>query len=348
MMALSQTELRAELNADYGPPSQANTWEKFIIPLTAESFNTDEATFAAAMTNITSFWIRTEMHTGYDIGGIDEVFIGNDYWSYFDSSSELWSSGGDGTMEWIATDGVIGGFLQISDWASGDWHWLIAPSTWAGDWSSLIGQNIEFWYKTDQPSYSAVIKLTTEPVSRLAINLPNSSTVPLQDSVLVEVEVIPAATEDMTVSLYSSDNNCINVPINLLVPAGHTTANIYAKAALNATIECESVVEATASGYLTSRMTIRVEGYSETNDPTAEQEMSINPNPCKGEFIISNYTAKNIERMIMYDLNANIILDLEGKDISNTKISTGDLAAGMYFLKIFMQDNIHTLKLIVE
>lgn len=348
MMALSQNELRTELTADYGPPSQANTWEKFVIPLTAASFNTDEATFAAAMTNITSFWIRTELHTGYDIGGIDEVMVGDTYWSYFESSSELWSSGGDGTMEWVVSDGVNDGFLQISDWASGDWHWLIAPSNWSGDWSSLIGQDIEFWFKTDQPSYSAIIKLTTEPVPRLTINLPNNSTVPLADSVLVEVQVVPTAEEDITVLLTSSDNNCINVPGNLLIPAGYSTSNIYAKAALNAAIGCESVVEATASGFLTSRMTIRVEGYSETNDVIEEQEVSISPNPCIDKFILSNVNKKNIERLILYDLSGNIIQDLEGIDLSNSVISVADLSAGIYILKIFMKDKIQTSKIIVE
>ncbi len=41
LMALTQTFVPSELTADYGPPAEANTWEKFVIPLTAETFNTD-------------------------------------------------------------------------------------------------------------------------------------------------------------------------------------------------------------------------------------------------------------------------------------------------------------------
>lgn len=344
LLAWSQTELTAE----YGPPAEANTWEKFVIPLTAESFNVDESTFSSAMANITSFWIRTEMHTGNDVGGIDEVMIGETYWSYFDSSSESWSSGGDGTMEWKPTDGVNGGFLQISDWASGDWHWLIAPSAWSGDWSSLIGSDIEFWFKTDQPSYAAIVKLTTETVYRLTIGTPTSSTVALDDSLLVQLEVTPTPTEDMTINLTSSDNSCVNVPATVQVTAGNAITDAYIFAAEDATQGCESVVEATSSGYLTSRSTIKVEGYSGLDDPIADQEILIHPNPSKGKFIVSNKSEKRIERIIIYDLHANVVFDMQGKNLGNTEIMATDVSPGMYLMKIFREDRILTSKVIIE
>lgn len=154
-----------ELIIDYGPPAEANVWTKYSIPLDAATFNTDEATFLGFMSNVTSLWIRTEMHTGDDVGGLDEVKVGEVYSSNFDVSSEDWTSGGDGTMEWMPSGGVNGGFLQISDWATGEYHFLISPFSWAGDWSDLIGQNLEFWVKTDRPSYEGKIKLTSNVVS---------------------------------------------------------------------------------------------------------------------------------------------------------------------------------------
>ena len=344
----AQTIRPSELLADYGPPSQANTWEKFTIPLTPESFNTDSVTFASVMENITSFWIKTEMHTGDDIGGIDEVMIGETYWSYFDSSSELWSSGGDGTMEWMPSNGVNDGYLQISDWATGAYHWLIAPSSWAGDWSGLIGQNIEFWFKTDRPSYSAAVKLTSETVYRLVINTPISNTIPMNDSILIQLEIIPPLTEELTISLTSSDNSCVKIPATVLVPAGDSTAYVYFSAAIDATVGCESVIEATANDYLSSRVTIMVKGYSGLSDPVASHELVVTPNPSNGQFMILNDSGKNIERIIMYDLNAAVVLDMQGKDFGNTDIIMPDQSTGMYFIKIFMQDQVLISKVIIK
>ena len=95
----------AEITADYGPPAEANVWEHFIIPLTPETFNVDSASFVAVLENVTSFWIRTEMHSGPDTAGLDLVKVGSTYFSNFDSSSEGWSSGGDATMEWFPAGG---------------------------------------------------------------------------------------------------------------------------------------------------------------------------------------------------------------------------------------------------
>jgi hypothetical protein len=347
VIAMAQ-DIPDELIAPYGPPAEANVWTKYVLPLNAETFNTDETTFQAAMANITSFWIQTEMHSGADVGGIDEVKIGDAFSSNFDLTSESWSSGGDGTMEWIPTDGVNGGFLQISDWATGDWHWLIAPYEWNGDWSSLIGQNIEFWFKTDKPTVTAKIKLTTNTISRLVISLPISATVPLYDSVMVEVGVTPTPTEDITISLTSSNNSCINIPSTVVVRAGETTAGVYATTAIGASIGCESVVEATSSGYLTSRVTIKILGTAGINNPLSERQVSIYPNPGHGQFTIANHSGKSIERVVMYDLHGRTTFEFNGKDVSNTALHFGNQPAGIYFVKLYLQNQVVTSKLMIE
>ncbi len=337
-----------EITAFYGPPVLANTWEKYTIPLTAETFNVDETTFNAVLSNITSFWIRTEMHTGYDIGGIDDVNIGGTYVSHFYSSNEGWSSGGDGTMEWIWTGGVEGGFLQISDWASGDWHWLIAPITWSGDWSSLNGQNIEFWYKTDQPSYEAVIKLTSGVVNRLAITPSGGTAIQTNDSLFIHLEVVPTPTEDLTVMFYTSDYYCIRVPDPVTIPAGSSGVWVYFTAADDAVSGCTSVIEATSSGYLTSRITLTVLDNAGISEPEQEPELSVFPNPCKGKFNVSSISGKNIDRIIVCGLQGNTILDLEINDNNNTQIDVSGQPRGIYFLKVFVDGKILTSKIILE
>ena len=346
--SLTYAQIPDQLVAPYGPPDTANQWTKYTIPLTPESFSVPDSTFETAMTNITSLWIRTEMHSGDDIGGLDEVKVGNIYSAYFDASSESWTSGGDGTMSYIASDGVNGGYLQIEDWASGEWHYLISPFSWAGDWSALIGQNIEFWMKTNKPTYAAEIILTTGPVTRLALVMPNSSSVAINDSVLIEVGVDPVPTEDVTVSLTSSSTNCVTIPSQIVVPAGQAYATVHATTANGATMGCQSVIQATSSGYLTSRMTIKVDGYAGINNRVASQEFTISPNPIKDVFTIANTSGKKIERLTLYDMHANQILDLKGYDLTNQEIKINDQPAGVYLLKIYMENQTITSKVIVR
>jgi hypothetical protein len=347
-LGVTYAQIPDQLIAPYGPPDTANQWTKYTIPLTAESFNIADSIFQAAITNITSLWIRTEMHSGYDLGGLDEVKVGDVYSSYFDISSESWTSGGDGTMSYIQSGGVNGGYLQIEDWASGDWHYLITPFSWAGDWSALIGQNVEFWMKTDKPSYAADIRLTTGPVSRLALVMPNSSTVAINDSVLIEVGVDPVPTQDVTVNLTTSSATCITIPSQIVVPAGQAYATVYATTASGATMGCQSVIEATSSGYLTSRMTIKVDGYAGINDMVSGQEVSVSPNPIKDVFTIINTSGKKIKRITVYDIHTNIVLDLKGNDLSNANIRINDQPAGVYLLKMYMQDKVLTSKVIIQ
>lgn len=336
-----------QLIAPYGPPATANEWTKYIIPLTAESFNIPDSTFQLAMKNITGLWIRTEMHSGNDIGGLDEVKVGDVYAGNFDLSSESWTSGGDGTMSYIPSGGVNEGYLQIEDWASGDWHFLISPFSWAGDWSALIGQNVEFWMKTDKPTFEADIRLTTGTVARLALVLPNSSTVAINDSVLIEVGVNPIPTEDVTVSLTSSSKPCITIPTKVVVSAGSAYATVYATTASGANMGCEAVIEAKSSGYQTSRMTIKVDGYAGINDMLASQLVSVSPNPGNGIFAIKNTSNKKIERITVFDVQSKVIIDLKGNDLSNKEFRINQ-PAGVYLLRMYMQDEILTSKIIIQ
>lgn len=339
---------RTEITAEYGPPSAADTWEQFVIPLTAETFNVDEATFEEVMSNITSFWIKTEMHYGNDVGGIDDVSVGSVYSSYFHTSSEGWSSGGDGTMEWMQSGGYDGGFLQISDWATGDWHWLIAPDSWSGDWSSLIGQNIEFWFKTDQPSISAQIKLTSETVERLVISTPANSNIPPNDSVLIDVEIIPPSEEDITINFSSSNSSCITVPESLTVPASEQYVQVYFHAAESATNQCESIIEATSPGYITSRITMKVDDAAGILDFNTSFPMDIYPNPGKGKFIISVKNSNRIERCILYNLLGNKVKDIVSNNTRETVIDATAVESGIYLLNVFTTEGMKTSKLVIE
>jgi hypothetical protein len=345
---IAQNNKGETITAEYGPPAEANVWTQFTIPLTAETFAVDESVLDAVLANVNSFWIRTEMHTGEDIGGIDDVYIGTTYFSDFNASSDGWSSGGDGTMEWMTTGGYEGGFLQISDWATGDWHWLISPASWAGDWSSLKGQDITFWYQTNRPSYSAIIKITSDVNNRLVINTVVSNTILPDDSVRVELEVFPPPGEEIEVNITSSDNNCINVPSQVSVPAGISSVEFYIKAAADASIGCQSVIEAKYSNFITSRITMQVlDNYGIQDIPFAEMIIAF-PNPCNGKFTLSNASGKKIQQVCMYDLSGNVVLRLEEKDLSNIEIDVRDQASSIYFLRVIGEDDIMTTKIVIE
>jgi hypothetical protein len=342
--ALSQTELTVE----YGPPGQADTWERYRIWLTPETFDVEQEVFDIAMANITSFWIRTEMHTGNDVGGIDNVKVGDRYMSNFNFDAESWSSGGDGTMAWKQSGGVEGGFLQISDWATGEWHWLIAPASWAGDWSEFKGDTIEFWYKTDQPSYSATIKLTTEPVSRLVFYTPGGQFVPPNDSLMAEIQLFPPAEQDMTISLSSSNTDCITVPSSVTVEAGSSYAEVYIRAPEGAEIGCSSVIEATASGYLLSRVTLVAEDHSSILNAGQPKQLTVYPNPSEGGFWITGMEDAQHGSMIMYDVLGNVVHRASLETLQNGRVNMANQPPGIYFVRVKTAEDVFTTKVILE
>ncbi len=248
------------ISASWGPPETLNTWHRFSVPLTHETFGVDETTFLAVISSVTKIRIRTEMYSGMDHGSIDEVSVGTTFTSDFNGGQDGWSAEGDGTLGWLANEGSDeSGCIQISDWATGDWHYAVAPSSWSGDWTSLIGSNIVFYYKTDHVgiSHDGSIEISNEAQKRIVLSTDDYS-VPAGTSSLVNVSVTPAPESNLTINLSSSTTSCITVPADVIILAGETESSFYVTAPNEAEAECESVIEARASGYTSSRLTLKV------------------------------------------------------------------------------------------
>jgi PKD repeat protein len=245
------------ISAPYGPPTQANQWEKFTIPLTAETFGVTSEVFASVMADVQMFRIRTEMQDGPDVGGVDQVIIGDRFAANFDSGNDGWNAAGDGTLEWIAAGGIGDGYIQISDWASGDWHYAVAPLNWAGDWSSLIGQTLEFYFKTDQPAYASVVEISSIREKRLilatsSLNLSPGSTATMS------VTLSEQTPTGLSISLNSSNPSCVEAPEAVVVASGENRAEFTIIIPETAEEGCSSVITTQAEGYGTSRLTIKV------------------------------------------------------------------------------------------
>ncbi|MBN1465360.1 VWA domain-containing protein [candidate division KSB1 bacterium] len=200
------------------------------------------------------------MHTGDDVGGIDQIRVGTIHASDFDSSNEGWNAAGDGTMEWVAGGGIDGGHLQISDWATGDYHFAVAPLSWAGDWSSLMGQNITFYFKTDHPSYEALVEISSVPEKRLVLAVDDLS-VPAGGATTMSVTLSEPSTAPLIVNLNSSAS-CFVVDSEISIAAGQTVATFDVTVPVDAEDGCTSVITASATGYGDSRITLRVEAAS--------------------------------------------------------------------------------------
>lgn len=256
------------ITAPYGPPSAANTWQRFTVPLTAATFNVDSATFQKVMSQVTQIRIRTEMHDGTDVGGVDNVAVGSRFSTGFDAGPEGWTAAGDGTMEWKSSGGNPGGYLQISDWAAGDWHWATAPVSWSGDWRSLIGSNVGFDVKTNYPDYASVIEISCTQTKRLIL-MADPFVLPAGGSSNMTVSLSESATQAIAVSLNSSAPGCIVVPASVTVAQGQTSAPFLAQVAGGATLGCEVVITASQAAYGTSYLTLRVASVTVTPTPTS-------------------------------------------------------------------------------
>ena len=341
-----------ELSCDYGPPLTADSFELFTIPITPESFNVDTATLQTVLESITVFKIRTEMHTGNDIGAVDNILVGSAYASYFDHSQEGWSSGGDGTLDWLPEGGYEGGYIQISDWATGDLHWVIAPASWSGDWSGLFGETISFYFKTNRPSYHAVVVLSNAIVQRLVLNT-SVSTVAINDSTKVRLEVIPVLEEDLNVSISSSNSACLSAPSEVLIPAGHDFTEFYIVAAPDAAIGCESVIEAKSTGYATSRVTMQtVEDNSGIPNFVNQFALKIYPNPCTGTAYMK--LTINDQQLTICDIytvsGKNIRRLFEEKLLSGQheiEVDLSGLPAGLYYIIIQSENDMNVRKLVI-
>ena len=269
------------ITASYGPPSAANTWQRFTIPLTAGTFGVDSATFQNVMSQVTQFRIRTEMHDGADVGGVDNAAVGSRFSTGFAAGPEGWTAAGDGTMEWKEAGGNPGGYLQVSDWATGDWHWAVAPVSWAGNWSDLIGASLGFDVKTNYPDYASIIEISCAQTKRLTLTA-NPFVLPPGGSSNMTVGLSESAGEAVVVSLASSATGCITVPASVTVPQGQTSANFLAQVAAGATLGCEAVITASHAAYGASRLTLRVASVTATPTPTATPTSTATPGGCGG------------------------------------------------------------------
>jgi VWFA-related protein len=249
------------ISAAYGPPATANEWEKFTIPLTPETFNVDEATFDAVLANVQTFRIRTEMRNGNDVGSVDQISIGSLHSSTFESGTVGWNAAGDGTMEWVSSGGISGGYIQISDWASGDWHYAVAPLSWSGDWRSAKNDSLQFYFKTDFPDIASIVEISSVAGKRLILAA-NTLSIPKGGSSTMSVTLSEASATGITVNLTSS-SSCVEIPAAVIVPANQTFAEFLATVPADAEDGCASVITATASEYGTSRVTLNVENDAE-------------------------------------------------------------------------------------
>ena len=282
------------ISAPFGPPSAANTWQRFTIPLTAATFNVDSATFQKVMSQVTLFRIRTEMHDGADVGGVDNVAVGSRFSAGFDAGPEGWTAAGDGTMEWKPTGGNPGGYLQVSDWATGDWHWAVAPVNWAGDWRSLVNSSIAFDLKTNYPDYASVIEISCTQTKRLILTA-DPFVIPLGGSSNMTVSLSESAAQAVVVSLNSSAPSCITVPASVTVAQGQTSATFLAQAAAGATPGCEAVITASQAAYGTSYLTLRVAAVTVTPTPTPTPTGIITPTPT-ATVVKPDLTILNLDR----------------------------------------------------
>ncbi len=255
--------------AEWGPPATTNEWHHFSVPLTATNFSLTDAEFAQLMSNVTRIRIRTELRNGNDIGNLDQIALGSARSSAFQSGDEGWTAAGDGTMSWVADGGTDGnGYIQVQDWASGDWHYAVAPPSWAGNFTAQIGQSIEFNFRTDHltSGYKGLVELTSEPINRLLM-APQSWTLAPGESTTLTLRITQPVDSDLRISLSSSSSSCIEVPSTVTIPAGQSTAQVQATAPAAASEGCTSTLTASASGFPDARITLTVAESSTPDSP---------------------------------------------------------------------------------
>ncbi len=243
------------LQAPYGPPLDSD-WQSYSIPLTAASFKVPDSLFDLVLANVQTFRIRTEMSDAKDIAGLDSISVGSRFAAGFQTGTEGWSASGDGTLEWKSTGGVPGGYLQISDWGTGDWHWAVAPPAWSGDWSELKGSAITFYFKTDHPDYPALIEITSAENTQLILSA-SPLTVPLGSYTLAKISLAAVAPTDVKIMLTSSDPACLHVPEVVTISRGTLEQEFKISSAASEP-GCSSVITASAPGFRTGRLTLSV------------------------------------------------------------------------------------------
>ncbi|MBN2356155.1 VWA domain-containing protein, partial [candidate division KSB1 bacterium] len=245
------------MSADFGPPLAENAWQKFSITLDAETFGVNPDDFEQILANVKMFRIRMEMSDARDTGGLDSVCVGNTYMSEFTAGTDGWTCSGDGTMEWRPGAGKSGGYLQISDWGTGDWHWAIAPLEWSGNWMPLQGTLITFYYKTDHPDYAAIVEITAEENKRLTLTA-DPLMVPMGSYTLLRVGLNEVASTDVVVTINSSNDECLSAPETVTIRRGEQDIVFSVNTTTFSSPGCYSVISASAEEYGETRMTLYV------------------------------------------------------------------------------------------
>ena len=245
------------MTASFGPPTPANSWKKFTVPLAPATFGLSQTEFLSILSAVQGIRFRLETSDQSDIAGLDSVKIGGLYLATFSTSLENWSASGDGTMLWQPSGGVNGGYLQISDWASGDWHYANAPTTWSGDWRALLGQEISFYFKTTHPDYAAQVEITSAKSKRLLLSITPSRLIG-GGSAEIRVSISEPATADVSILLTSSNNGCVSVPSPIVIRQNETSAT-SSFTTPNVSVECNTVITASADGYTNTRLSVEVD-----------------------------------------------------------------------------------------
>ncbi len=255
------------MTAAFGPPSAADTWVKYTVPLSAKNFGVSQSDFTTILSAVKLFRIRMETSDASDVAGLDSVKIGNRFFSSFDSGLDNWSASGDGTASWQSSGGKLNGYLQISDWASGDWYYATAPSTWTGDWQSLIGQEIVFYFKNNHPDYAAQVEIISTSEKRLILAL-TPTRFKGGSNAQIAISLSEASSSDVLVLLNSSNTaGCISMPSPIIVAHNQTSATA-SFVVPEVTSRCSTTITASAEGYASTRLTVEV-------DPRIDEDKAI-------------------------------------------------------------------------
>ncbi len=268
--------------AFYDPPAEANTWEKVTVPLTAEAFGVDDATFQELMANVDA--LKIDVYAG-PTGGLDSVFVGERFASRFDTVHHGWSqysSSDSGSHRWVSSGGVITGYLQVDVRPSYQVNTiqLQSPADWAGDWRDLIGSSVvlhlqvaEGWFTSDEFSDDAFefrgVIVSGRVSKRLIIECPWGCPSGWSLSrgenlnLYAQLSWIGGDLVDRpTVTLSTSDPSCVSVPESLKLGD-----SLDVRAPMDAEVGCTAVIAASAPGFAETSVALRVSGEPGVSDP---------------------------------------------------------------------------------
>jgi hypothetical protein len=251
----SFTAISADISVGFGPPETTREWVEYKIPLIADTFGVSQTVFTEALSHIKSFMIKAEMSTKPDTASIDSVRVGSAFLSTFDSGVEGWTIHNDATMKWESAGGRNGAFITLLDWSTGSYFRAVSPPEWGGDWRDLEGDTIAFFIRVNHNIRPGAVILATGSADRLFFAIKGNPAVVQGDSIELTIGIDPAPQSPLRITFSSSEKTCIDLPNMVTVSAGATSASVMVKAA-ESSAGCESVVQASASGYAAARISL--------------------------------------------------------------------------------------------